>query len=152
MGIRRYHVERKGVHEEQIGAKVIEYVLDIPMMMEAATPAADSIVTAIIYRSMIRLTSQHLKHMKSAKFIYDYTWAATADGTIQLYDATADVVIAESPTKTGGEASNWEETDVTGALVAGNGLRVHVNITVAGATGETVTLRRAYLRLICGVS
>jgi hypothetical protein len=81
----------------------------------------------------------------------DYAWADTADGTIQLYDSTAAAVRGESSAKTGGESSPWESISVSG-LVAGNTMVVRANITVAGNTGETVSLYRAILRLVLGIS
>jgi len=162
MGVRRWHVERDAVRKEHIPsgeipytdleASTIEWVGDITFLCPDVTVAADVTGRTLVGRSAFKLESQHLKHLKSAKLFLQYAWAATADGYLELYDDTADVVLAQSTLKTGGELSGWEKTDVTGTLVAGNLLKVAVNITVAGAAGETVEVRRCILRLIYGVS
>jgi len=161
MGVRRWHVERDAVHEEHIPSgeipytdlkdKTIQLVLDIPMLFERQSVAADAVGIQDIYDEPYKLRSEHIKHLKSAEFIINYAWAATADGTIQLYDSTAAAVLAESTTKTGGESVAFEVIDITGTLVAGNVLHVRVNITVAGAAGETTTVKRAWIRLILGI-
>jgi len=136
----------------KFGASTIEIALDVPMRFEAISLAADAVGVVEMAWEGISLLSQHIKHLKSAQFIVSYAWAATADGTIQLFDATANAVIAESTTKTGGETAALEAIDVTGDLIAGNWLDIRLRITVAGAAGETVTLYRMWLRLILGIS
>jgi len=141
MAIRQYHIQRD----------IIEHIVDIPILGGAAqSVAADAVGTPTFARTTMRLPAEALKHLKSASVIIDYTWAATADGTYQLYDSTAGVVRGESTTKTGGETSEYEEFDVTN-LVAGNTLVIRANVTVAGAAGETATLNRAILRLVLAI-
>jgi len=135
-----------------LGSNEIQHIIDIPILGGASqSVAADAVGTPAFDHVRITLPAEALKHLKSASLIVDYVWAPTADGTIQLYDATAVAVRGESSAKTGGESSEWEEFSVTG-LVAGNTMQVRVNITAAGAAGETVTLYRAILRLVLGVS
>jgi len=90
--------------------------------------------------------------LKSGKLVLSYVWAATADGTIQFYDYTAGAVIVETSTKTGGESSVREELSIINPdKHIGHELGVRVNVTVAGAAGETVRIRGATLELITGM-
>jgi len=130
----------------------IQLTVDIPILGGAAqSVAADVVGTPEFARTTVKLDSEVLKHLKSAKVIIDFAWAATADGTIQLYDRTAGAVRGETATLVGGESSEWSEFSVTG-LVAGNEMCIRANVTVAGAAGEVVSLYRVILRLILGVS
>jgi len=150
MAISTRYIKPRSIIPEQI--KGIQFALDLCMLGGPLREvAADAVGVTEFWGTAIFLTSEHLKHLKSAKFIIEYVWADTADGTIQLYDTTAGAVLAETTSKTGGEASTWEEVDVTGTLIAGNRICPRANITVAGAAGEVVKLRRAYLRLICKI-
>jgi len=161
MPIPRYHLGRSAVRDEHIPSGEVPYgdlktntiQLVVPAMLtvEPKSVAADSTGTKTIEWSGFTIQTNMLKHLKSARAAVAYTWAPTADGTIQLYDGTAGVVRGESTTKTGGEYSGFETFDVTG-LVEGNTMYVRVNITVAGSAGETVTVHKAYLLLTLGVS
>jgi len=147
-------IERRLIKSADIESNAIQITVDIPILIDGSgvTVAADATGTPTFSHTTIKLDSATIKHLKSAKLIVDYAWAATADGTIQLYDSTGTTVLAESDTKTGGESSTWEEITVTGTLTAGNTIVVRANITTAGEAGETVTLYRAILRLTLGVS
>lgn len=142
-----------GLAYTQFSADSIQLTVDIPMVADfaGATVAADATGTPAWPHTTVKVDSATIKHLKSAKLIVDYAWAATADGTIQLYDSTAAAVRGESTAKVGGESSAWEEFAVSG-LVAGNMMVVRANVTAAGAAGETATLYRAILRLTLGVS
>lgn len=136
----------------KFAADEIQAIIDIPILGGAGqSVAADAVGTPAFAHTTVTVPAEALKHLKSASLIIDYAWAATADGTIQLYDSTAATVRGESSAKTGGEASEWESFAVTG-LVAGNTMVVRANITTAGAAGEVSTLYRAILRLVLGVS
>jgi len=151
MGIKRYHVEREALKTEHFPAEEIEFVEIIEVMNGVWSPPADT--TGIKARPQrIYLDDEDVKHLKAAYLELAYKWAASADGTIQLYDSTGAVVRAESPTKTGGQSSEWEEIALTTLPVAGNTMVIRANIISAGAAGETVTLYRAILRLVLGVS
>jgi len=131
--------------EETVTQKV--WVEDKPILLSAESVAADATGTVTFPHSTVILDSKDLEDLQSAKLIVDYTWAATADGYIELYDETAAEVVAQSSQKTGGEASEWEEIDVTGTLTAGNTMSARANITTAGDAGEQVSLHRAILKL-----
>jgi len=161
MPIPRYHLGRSAVRDEHIPSGEVPYgdlktntiqvVVPVMLTVEPKSVAADSTGVKAIEWSGFVIQTNMLKHLKSAQAAMAYTWAPTADGTIQLYDGTAGVVRGESTTKTGGESSTWETFNVTG-LVEGNTLDIRVNITVAGSAGETVTINKAYLILELGVS
>jgi len=151
MGVRRYHVEREAIKEHHFPADEIKLVIPFMATTEPRSVDADTTGLKAFGWSDLVLPEGSLKHLKSAVAVVAYSWAATADGTIQLYDVDADVVRGESTTKTGGEFVAWETFKVTG-LVEGNAMYFRANITVAGAAGETVTLIKAYLLLTLGVS
>jgi hypothetical protein len=77
-----------------IATNAIQWTVDIPILVDGAvtTVAADAIGTPTFAHTTIQLDAETIAHLKSAKLIIDYTWAATADGTIQFYDSTAGVV------------------------------------------------------------
>jgi len=137
--------------EGKIVPNEYQFTVDIPVLVDAASVAADALGTPSFAHSEVRVRAESIKHLKSAQLILDYAWAATADGTIQLYDSTALVVIAETAALVGGEASPWLELAASG-LVAGNSMAVRGNVTVAGAAGETATVYKAILRLVLGIS
>jgi hypothetical protein len=145
--------EKRLVRKEDVVANEIQFIIDVPILLSgtSVTVAADSTGAKNFGHSQFTIPAEAIKHLKSASLIVDYAWADTADGTIQLYDVTAAAVRGESSAKSGGESSLWETISVSG-LVAGNTMVVRANITVAGATGETVALFRAILRLVCGIS
>jgi hypothetical protein len=138
-----------------IATNAIQWTIDIPILVDGAvtTVAADAIGTPTFAHTTIQLDAETIAHLKSAKLIIDYTWAATADGTIQFYDSTAGVVRGEPAAAfVGGESSEWAEISVDPNLVAGNTHVVRADIITAGAAGETVSLYRAILRLTLGVN
>jgi len=140
------------VTSPKLATDTIQIVIPLTKLGGAAqSVAADAVGTPVFAHTRVVLPTNILKHLKSAKVAIDYAWAATADGTIQLYDETAAAVRGETSAKTGGESSEWEEFTVTG-LVEGNTLVIRANVTVAGAAGETSTLYRAFLILTLGVS
>jgi len=137
---------------DRLTTNTIQVVIPLTQLGGASqSVAADAVGTPAFAHNRVILPTNILKHLKSAVLAVDYAWAATADGTLQLYDATAGVVRGESATKTGGESAEWETFTVTG-LVEGNEIVVRANITAAGAAGETCTLYRALLILTLGVS
>ena len=145
-------VIKHNIRANELEKDTVQFTVDIPIFFGSETVPATATGAATFAHTTIKLDNETLKFVKSAKVIIDYEWAATADGEFQLYDATAASVVASSTTKTGGEVSDWEEFDVTGELVAGNTIELRANITTAGGTGEVVTLHRAILRLVVGVS
>jgi len=162
MGVRRYHLDRQAIRDEHIPAdeidseklkpNTIQIVIPIVLLGGAAqTVAADAVGVTEITHTGIYIPSNMLKHLKSAECRVDYSWAPTADGTIQFYDTTNAVIRGESGAKTGGETSEWESFVVTG-LVEGSYNKIRVKITTAGAAGETVTIYRAALILTLGIS
>jgi len=161
MTISRHHLSRNAVRDEHIPSDEIPYgdlktnaiqiVIPVMLTVEPQTIAADSIGAKDVPFSTFIIQTNMLKHLKSARAAVTYAWAATADGTIQLWDPDAGVVRGESTTKTGGEAAGFETFSVTG-LVEGNRVYMRVNITVAGSAGETVTVHKGYLILTLGVS
>lgn len=135
----------------KIAAGELQWTVDVPLVTNSSAVAADSTGAKAFVGSTQVLAAEAIKHLKSAQLIVDYTWAVTAHGTIQLYDATAAAVRGESLAKVGGESSEWEAFVVSG-LAAGNTLQVRANITDAGQAGDAVTLFKAILRLTLGVS
>jgi len=150
--ISRWHVHRKALTKQLIPTDEVQFVIEVPLKTESGTVLVEAVGTPAWANSAQILRSEHLKHLKSAQVLLDYTWAFTANGTIQVYDETAAAVLAETVLFSGGEADDDLIVDVTGTLVAGNRIVVRANVTVAGGTGETATLNRAILKLICGVS
>lgn len=115
--------------------------------------AANNVAAVQFANTTFVIPSNFKKHLKSASLVLDHAWAATADGTIQLYDSTGSSVVVSSTAKTGGESSEWESASITLAnLVEGHTLYLRANITVAGSSGEKVTLNRAFLLLQYAVS
>jgi len=124
------------------------FVEQIEVVNGEQSLAADSVAAPEVPQRVI-LTSEDLNNIRNATLELAYAWAATADGTIQLYDVTAGSVVAETTAKTGGESSEREQvTGFAANLTAGNEIKIRANITTAGAAGETVTIRKATLRLI----
>jgi len=152
MPVRREHLAEREISYGKLGEKEIQVVLEVPLLVSSQSVAADAVGTPAFPQSAQALRAEHLKHLKSAQVLLDFAWAATADGTIQLYDETAGAVLAETSTFTGGETDDDLMIDVTGTLVAGNRIVMRGNITVAGAAGETSTLNRSILKLVLGIS
>jgi len=152
MPVRREHLAEREISYGKLGEKEIQAVLEVPLLVSSQSVAADAVGTPAFSQPAQSLRAEHLKHLKSAQVLLDFAWAATADGTIQLYDETAGAVLAETSTFTGGETDDDLIIDVTGTLKAGNRIVMRGNITVAGAAGETSTLNRAILKLVLGIS
>jgi len=165
MGVktRRYHVGYHAIEHDDIPDDTLTYsqlddneiqlVLEVPLLGGAVqSVAADVTGTPAFAHTAQILRSEHLKHLKSAQVLLDFEWAATADGTLQLYDETAASVLAETSTFTGGESDDDLIITVTETLRAGNRIVVRANVTAAGAAGETVKLYRTVLKLILGIS
>jgi len=161
--IRRYHIGYRAIEHDdvppdtlthdQLADNEIQAVLEVPLLGGAEQTVDAAVVgTPVFAHTAQKLRSEHLKHLKSAQLFLDFKWAATADGTIQLYDETAASVLAETATFVGGEEDDDLVVGVTGTLTAGNRIVVRANVTVAGAAGETASLYRAILKLIIGVS
>jgi len=150
MAISTRNIKPRSIIPELI--KGVKFVQDLCMLGGAVLEvAADVVAAPTLPKTTVKLVDEHLAHLDSAKFISHYEWAATADGYIELYDVTEAKVLAKTSLLVGGETETWDVADVTEQLKAGNQLRVRVNVTVAGATGEVVKIYRAYLRLICKI-
>jgi len=117
----------------------------------AQSVPADSVAEVEMDHTLCRITGDHATHWHGGYCVVDYTWAATADGKIQLYDTTYGVVLGESPAKSGGEAAELEMFDIDKPAGPAD-VRIRVAITTAGATGETVTVYRAKVRILTRVS
>jgi len=140
------------IQKEELLPNTIRAIIDIPILGGAAqSVAADAVGTPEFDHTTFKVPSEALRHAKSMLVIIDYSWAATADGTLQVFSRTNTVVRGESTTKLGGESSEWEEITVTG-IVADEELCIRGNITTAGAAGETSTIYRVILRIKTGVS
>jgi len=161
--IRRFNIGYRAIEHDDIPPNIltrdqfadneIQMVLEVPLICGGEqTVSAETAGYKYFSHTAQLLLSEHLKHLKSAKLLVDFTWAATANGRVQLHDATADATLAESPYYYGGESDDDLVVDVTGTLVAGNRIVMRAHVAVAGATGETVSLFRAILKLIVGIS
>lgn len=141
------------INSSEITVDEIQVVVPLTVVSDAAgvTAAAAAIAVVNFPHTTFVLPALSIKHLKSAILGIDYTWAATADGYIELYDATGLAVRATTALLVGAEASTWATVAVTG-LVAGNSHIVRANVTVAGAAGEVATLFRAVLILTLGVA
>ena len=84
----------------------------------------------------------------AAKLILSYVWAATAAGRFELIDADTGTVLAQSSDKAGGESATDEEISVDPSKISGKRIQLRVNITTAGAAGETVKIRSAQLEIL----
>ena len=141
------------IYLREAGKKLDEarIIVPFPLVTESQSVAADAVAVTNVPHSRVIVPSTLDAKVKSATLVLDYTWADTADGTIQLYDATGATVIAETSSKTGGESSEWEEVSVS-TVTLGNTMNLRVNITTAGAAGEAVNVHRAFLLLSLGLS
>jgi len=137
---------------DRLATDTIKVVVPVTIATRSQGAAATAVAVPEFSHYKFVIPTGALTHLKSATFVIDYEWPATADGTIQLYDSTASTVVAESTTKVGGEVSDWEEISVTGTLVEGNTYVVRANVTVAGGAGESIILNRAFLILTLGIS
>ena len=157
-----YQIKHKATNEKLFRIEDLPYdrlaekTIIIPVIKQIASRdesvAADAVGTPEFAHYRIYMPANLKRHLKEVHLIVDYTWAATADGTLQLYNVTKGVVVAETSTKVGGESSEWEAVAGDIAKVDdGDELVVRANITVAGAAGETVTLHGAFITLVFGV-
>jgi len=150
MAISTRNIKPRSVIPELI--KGVKFVQDLCMLGGATISAtADVVGTTDFPKTSVKLVNEHLAHLVDTKFIVHYEWAPTADGYVELYDLTAGKVLAKTPLLTGGEINIGDEVNIAEPLIAGNELRVMINVTVAGAAGEVVKTHRAYLRLICKI-
>ena len=125
---------------------------NIEAINDTFTAAADAIAVVEALQR-IALEAEDVAHQKAAYLDLSYLWAATADGTIQLYDVTGAVVAVETATLVGAETSERARLTVpTASLVAGREYKIRVNVTVAGAAGETTSVRKATLKIVKRVS
>ena len=74
----------------KLAANEVQLTVDIPVLVSitGGTVAADAVGTPAFAHTTIVLDAETIKHLKSAALYIDHAWAATADGTIQLYDVT----------------------------------------------------------------
>jgi len=120
----------------------------IPLDVGTATYDAASVGVKPVPKRFIVPSFLTQRSIIGAKLILSYVWAATADGTIRLYDYTAGAAVAQTTTKVGGESSVREEVSIPAPwTLIGHEVGVDINITVAGAAGEAVTLRGALLKI-----
>jgi len=138
---------------DRLAAGTIQFNQEITLLGGAAqSVSADVVATLDVEHTLERLTSEHIRHAVSMWAMVDYTWAATANGTIQLYDETNAAVLGESTGKVGGESAEYESFSVAAPATTPVDIRCRVNITAAGAAGETVTVYRARLIVVTKVS
>jgi len=126
---------------------IYAYTEDIPLMMSSDAVDASTTGAKNYEHSEQLWSAPNIYNVLQALVIIDYDWAATADGTFQLYDATNAVVLGKSSSKTGGESSRYETFSVSVPSSEAS-ILMRANITTAGASGEQVTLHRAILRLL----
>lgn len=126
---------------------IYAYTEDIPLMMSSDAVDASTTGAKNYEHSEQLWSAPNIYNVLQALVIIDYDWAATADGTFQLYDATNAAVLGESSSKAGGESSRYETFSVS-VLSSEASILMRANITTAGASGEQVTLHRAILRLL----
>jgi len=160
--IRRHHLRNKAVSNVKVEPETLTYnrlakatvvfAPEWPLLAGGAQSVpADAVAVKNVEHTLNWIEDAAVKHWARGALIVDYTWAATADGTIQLYDETNAVVLGETPVKTGGEVVERDAFDISKPATP-CWVRVRVNITVAGAAGETVTIYRAKVRTIAEVS
>ena len=121
-------------------------------LMDVSTTsyAADAVGTTDVATEVEVPRTVEPGRVMEAYVALSYVWAPTAAGTFQLVDDAGNV-IAESSAKSGGESATLEKIPLSVSQITRMlGRRVHlrINITTAGAAGETVTLRNAQLVLI----
>lgn len=149
-GISGESIKEHTIELEHLVLNAIQFDQDYTFVTNSAAVDAASTGSKVFPGSSFVVPA--LNHVKSATVIVDYKWAATARGVFELYDETAKKVLGSSLLKVGGGSTvEWEEFTVSG-LTAGNVVRMRVNISTAGAAGETVTLYKAILRLSIGIS
>ena len=128
-------------------ATIYAYTEDIPLMMSSDAVDASTTGAKNYEHSEQLWSAPNIYNVLQALVIIDYDWAATADGTFQLYSVSFDTVLGESSSKSGGESSRYETFSVD--IPPGEtSILMRANITTAGASGEQVTLHRAILRLL----
>jgi len=124
---------------------VIELLDEIPKSIDATVTGTTELAKKFTIPSWIPKGK-----IVEAKIKLSYTWAATADGKIRVRNDTDGVDIA-SLDLVGGESSNEQDINVTvnPDTLIGKTLGGYVDISVAGGTGESVTLRS--ITLVLGV-
>ena len=124
---------------------VIQLLDEIPKTIDATATGTTSCAKTFTIPSWIPSGK-----VVEAKVKLAYTWAATADGKITVRNITDNKDIAVK-NLTGGESSNEEDLAVTEHpdLLIGKKLQAIIDITVAGGTGESVTLRS--IALVLGI-
>jgi len=133
----------------QLALDTIQWKTVHPLVVDEYTEAADVVgVKSIPIRQL--LDSELLQSAKAAYLEFSFAWAATADGVLRLRDVTAGINVV-TISLTGGEASERMRTpDILAGLTAGNEVKFESEVTVAGAAGETYTVRFAQLVVIHG--
>jgi len=116
-----------------------------PLLTDYQSIAADALGDTDIAERLL-LSAYLLKNVDSVDLELAYDWAATADGSISLMTAGGATIASKS--FVGGESSARDVITVDVATLKaqqGQEVFIRVSITVAGGTGETVTLKRAHL-------
>ena len=126
---------------------IYAYTEDIPLMMSSDAVDASTTGAKNYEHSEQLWSAPNIYNVMQALVIIDYDWAATADGTFQLYSVSFGIVLGESSSKSGGESSRYETFSVD-IPFGETSILMRANITTAGASGEQVTLHRAILRLL----
>ena len=126
-----------------VGFLIVELLDEIPKSIDATATGTTEIAKKFTIPSFIPTGK-----IVDAKIKLSYTWADTADGKIRVRNDTDGVDIATKEL-TGGESSNEENLliSVQPDKLIGKQLGAYVDITAAGGTGETVTLRSITLIL-----
>jgi len=124
---------------------VVELLDEIPKSIDATATGTTEIAKKFTIPSWFKKSA-----IVEAKIKLAYTWAATADGSIRVHNDTDDVDIAKLDL-TGGESSNEQDIAITvhPDSIIGKTLGAYIDITTAGGTGESVTLRS--ISLVLGV-
>jgi len=138
---------------DRLADDTIQFNQEITMLSGAAqSVAADTVAAVDVEHTLERMTDKHVRHAVGIWVMVDYVWAATAAGTIQVYDETNAAVLGESTGKTGGESAEYEAFSISAPATTPVDIRCRVNITTAGSPGETVTIYRVRLIIITMVS
>jgi len=143
--------EITGIAKSQLASNTIQWVEVIDLLNgELSVDASAAADTDSAFD--IRLDAELLQSAKAAYLEVAYTWAATADGTIKLYDVTdAADISGTSISLTGGESSRRDRTaDFLSNLTSGHDIRLRVTITATAS--ETATIHAARLIIVCGAS
>jgi len=143
--------EITGIAKSQLASNTIQWVEVIDLLNgELSVDASATGDTDSAFD--IKLDAELLQSAKAAYLEVAYTWAATADGTIKLYDVTAAADVTDAAISlTGGESSRRDRTaDFLSNLTSGHDVRLRVTITATAS--ETATIHAARLIIVCGAS